>query len=81
MKIHRWDSEGREVTDLPGLWDEGDLEVCRTSYSHPSDTSGMRISETIWFRLIGGEWATTGEKRLHVVREQWIAGELFSKSK
>lgn len=75
MKIHRWDTSGRDVTDLPGLWSESDLEVCQTNYGHPSITTGMHTNgpAAIWIRYIGGAWLHSSMKHMHKVRASWIA--------
>lgn len=80
MTINRWDTSGRDVTDLPGLWSEDDIEVCQTNFPHPSITSGMHTNgpATIWVRLPAetGEWRCTGLKHLHKMRECWEYGEV-----
>jgi hypothetical protein len=77
MKIHRWDSGGRDVTDLPGLWSADDIEVCQTNFAHPSITFGQHTNgpAMIWTRRDGGDWVETGDTHLHKVRARWTEGK------
>ena len=72
----RWDSTGRDVTDLPGLWSADDIEVCQTNFRHPSITFGQHTNgpASIWWRRAdcGAAWENTGETHMHKVREKWI---------
>lgn len=74
MTIYRWDKSGRDVTDLPGLWSEDDIQVCQTNYPHPSITSGQHTNgpASIWVRREGEEWQRTGETHMHKVLQKWI---------
>lgn len=72
----RIDSDGRNVTDLPGLWNCNDYEIIATNYSHPSITSGQHTNgpATIWFRKDGGEWVNSGEKYMYKVIQNLTRG-------
>lgn len=82
LREQRWDREGRDVTDLPGLWSADDLRVCQTNFNHPSITTGQHTNgpAMIWTRIDSDDdWIRTGETHLHRVREQWIAGHQLGK--
>jgi hypothetical protein len=51
--IKRYDTEGRDVTDLYGLYDEADVEICTTQFPHPTITSGQHTNgpQSIWVRM------------------------------
>lgn len=72
----RLDREGRDVSDLPGLWDESDVEIVTTQFSHPSITSGQHTNgpADIWIRLpCGGvDWIRSPERSMHRTRQAWI---------
>jgi hypothetical protein len=70
--IKRYDTAGRDVTDLHGLHDESDFEVCSTNYGHPSITSGLHTNghASIWVRMPDAsderrEWIRSRERSLH----------------
>jgi hypothetical protein len=71
----RWDREGRDVTNLPGLWDDSDVQVSATNFSHPTITSGQHTNgpATIWLKrcVDGAEWINTGMHQMHKVRDAW----------
>lgn len=71
----RWDRQGRDVTNLPGLWSEEDVEVSATNFPHPTITAGQHTNgpATIWLKrcVPGAEWVCTGEKHMHRVRDAW----------
>lgn len=71
----RWDREGRDVTNLPGLWSEEDVEVSATNFPHPTITNGQHtnVAATIWLKrcVDGAEWVNTGLKQMHKVRNAW----------
>lgn len=71
----RWDKEGRDVTNLPGLWDESDVEVSATNFPHPMITSGQHTNgpASIWLKrcVDGAEWWNTGMTHMHKVRNAW----------
>jgi hypothetical protein len=73
----RLDREGRDVTDLPGLWDESDCEIAMTQFSHPSITSGQHTNgpASIWIRLPDGGvgWLRSSERSLKKTVDAWIA--------
>jgi hypothetical protein len=68
--IKRVDGSGRDVTDLPGLWDETDLEILCTSFGDPNQTSGQKTNgPTLFFvRRLGGDWIYTECQSLHRVQ-------------
>lgn len=71
----RLDTSGRDVTDLPGLWSESDVQVSATNFPHPTITSGQHTNgpATIWLKrcVEGAEWINTGMKHMHKVRDAW----------
>lgn len=73
--VMRWAGDGRDVTDLPGLWTADDVEVCQTNFSHPTITIGQHTNgpARIWIRrcVAGAEWIDTGMTQLHRVRDAW----------
>lgn len=73
----RLDRSGRDVTDLPGLWDESDCEIVMTNYSHPSITSGQHTNGaySVWIRLPDGgvDWILSSERSVHKTVKAWIA--------
>ena len=72
--IKRYDKTGRDVTDLPGLWDESDIEICATNYRHPTITSGQHTNgpERYWVRFEGVDWFELKEHRsLHAILRDW----------
>lgn len=72
----RLDSEGRNVTDLGGLWSEDDCEIVTTQYDHPSITSGQHTNgkANIFIRVAEtGEWLRSTERSLYATREAWSA--------
>lgn len=80
----RWDREGRDVTNLPGLWSEEDVEVSSTNFPHPTITAGQHTNgpATIWLKrcVDGAEWVCTGLRQMHKVRDAWVlANEYGSK--
>lgn len=42
--VQRFSSDGRCVTNLPGLWSEDDIEITQTQFNHPSITSGQHTN-------------------------------------
>lgn len=72
----RWDREGRDVTNLPGLWSEDDVEIAATNFAHPAITSGQHTNgpALIWLKrcVAGAEWINTGMEHLHKVRDAWV---------
>ena len=72
----RLDKEGRDVTDLPGLWDETDCEIAMTNFTHPSITSGQHTNGrySIWIRLPDGDvdWMRSPETTVHATVKAWI---------
>jgi hypothetical protein len=70
--IKRYDTAGRDVTDLHGLHDEADIEVCSTNYGHPSITSGLHTNghASVWVRMPDAsderrEWIRSREMSLN----------------
>jgi hypothetical protein len=68
----RYDTAGRDVTDLPGLHDEADIEICTTQYPHPSIASGQHTNgpASIWVRMPDSgderqEWIRSRERSRH----------------
>ena len=65
----RLDREGRDVTDLSGLWDESDCEIASTNFGHPSIIGGMHTNgpASIWIRLPDGDvdWIRCRERSIH----------------
>ena len=58
--ITRFDKHGRDVTDSPGLWSDGDFEVMERqipssadAFLPEHDTSGR---PTFFGRVVGGKW-------------------------
>jgi hypothetical protein len=72
----RLDREGREVTELSGLWDETDCEIVATQFSHPTITSGQHTNgpSSIWIRLPDGDvdWLRSQERSMHHTVKAWI---------
>jgi len=72
----RLDTSGRDVTDLPGLWDESDCEIIATNHRHPSITSGQHTNGpfSIWIRLPDGgvDWIKSRERTFHETAKAWI---------
>jgi hypothetical protein len=70
----RIDKDGRDVTDLPGLWDESDCEIVATNFSHPTVTTGQHTNgkATIWIRLADKDWMLSHETSLHKARSAWV---------
>jgi hypothetical protein len=70
--IKRYDTDGRDVTDLSGLHDETDIEICATNFSHPSIGSGQHTNGpfSIWVRMPDSsderaEWIRSRERSLN----------------
>jgi hypothetical protein len=72
----RWDREGRDVTNLPGLWSDEDVQVSATNFAHPTITSGQHTNgpAIIWLKrcVDGAEWVNTGLTHMHKVRDAWV---------
>ena len=82
--IKRYDKTGRDVTDLPGLWDESDIEICATNYltsgQHKNGPAKywVRFEYTGWIRLprrtsfneILRDWKEYGEDLFLALREE-----------
>ena len=75
-KYRRLDKDGRDVSDLPGLWDESDCEIKMTNYPHPSITSGQHTNGpySVWIRLPDGgvDWIRSRERTVHHTVKAWI---------
>jgi len=66
--IIRFDTYGRDVTDLPGLWSEDDFEVMSTQFPDPEQTSGMHTNGPLSYfgRRVGGKWKHIDRRSRHV---------------
>jgi len=72
----RLDRAGRDVTDMPGLWDESDCEIAMTNFSHPSITTGQHTNGkfSVWIRLPDGkvDWIVSREQTVFHTAKAWI---------
>ena len=75
----RIDRQGRDVTDLPGLWSESDLEITTTQYRHPNDPPGQHVNgpAKIFYRFIGRDWMLSEHKSMHNVVRDFTLGKLY----
>ena len=84
--MRRFDREGRDVTELAGLWSEDDCEIVATNHSHPDITTGQHTNgpAMIWIRRAdhtgrAGLWNSTGLHSMHKVMYLWkqVGMDLF----
>jgi hypothetical protein len=72
----RLDRNGRDVTDLPGLWSETDCEIVTTQFAHPSIKSGQHTNgpASIWIRMPdrGIDWIRSQERSMHKTIQAWV---------
>jgi hypothetical protein len=76
VTLYRLDRNGRDVTNMPGLWDESDCEIMVTQFAHPSITSGQHTNgpASIWIRMPdrGIDWIRSQEGSLHKTVKAWV---------
>jgi len=76
VTLYRLDRNGRDVTNMPGLWDESDCEIAVTQFAHPSITSGQHTngSASIWIRMPdrGIDWIRSQEGSRHKTVKAWV---------
>jgi hypothetical protein len=65
--VQRFSSDGRCVTNLPGLWSDDDIEITQTQFNHPRITSGQHTNgpANIFWRNPEGEWSLCPMTQLH----------------
>lgn len=75
--MNRYDKNGRNVTDVPGLWSEDDCEIVSTNLNRPCrpvSAGGQHTNGPVshWIRMAdGGEWIRCKERSLHQVIVAW----------